>query len=125
MSFRAKGRRSTSPLNEFFDPGSSPGEAAHIPPGGRGVNRGPLARPHLEGHVMEKGRIFEQYRSMSPEDQRTFNRWVTANAVVGLVVSAALVAMAVVGANSERPRDAILAAGKNAPELAATDRIRN
>jgi len=33
--------------------------------------------------------------------------------------------MAVVGANSERPRDAILAAGKNAPELVATDRIRN
>jgi hypothetical protein len=74
---------------------------------------------------MAKGRIFEQYRSMSPEDQRTFNRWVMANAVVGLVVSTALVAMAVVGANSERPREAILAAGKNAPELVATDRVRN
>jgi hypothetical protein len=74
---------------------------------------------------MERGRAFEQYRSMSPEDQRTFNRWVKANAVVGLIVSAGLIAMAVVGANSQRPRDAILAAGKNAPELVATDRVRN
>jgi hypothetical protein len=74
---------------------------------------------------MAKGKIIQQYRTMSPEDQLTFNRWLKANAVVGLVVLAALVAMAVVGANSERPRDPMLAAGKNVPELVATDRVRN
>jgi hypothetical protein len=74
---------------------------------------------------MAKGRIIQQYRSMSPEDPLTFNRWLKANAVVGLIVSAGLVAMALAGANSERPRDPILAAGKNVPELVATDHIRN
>ena len=74
---------------------------------------------------MEKGKIVEQYRSMSAEDQRTFNRWVKANAVVGLIIAAGLIAMALIGANSERPRDPILAAGKQSPELVATDRVRN
>jgi hypothetical protein len=74
---------------------------------------------------MEKGKIVEQYRSMSAEDQRTFNRWVKANAAVGLIIAAGLIAMALIGANSERPRDPILAAGKPGPELSATERVRN
>ena len=74
---------------------------------------------------MAKGKIIQQYRTMSPEDQLTFNRWLKANAVAGVIVLAGLVAMAMMGANSERPRDPILAAGKNVPELVASDRVRN
>jgi len=43
-----------------------------------------------------KGRVFRQYKSLSPDDRRTFNRWLEGNAVVGFILVAGLVAMGVV-----------------------------
>jgi hypothetical protein len=59
-----------------------------------------------------KGQILVQYRTMSPEDQATFRRWLRLNAVVGSILAAGLVGMALVGSNAERPGTEI-AAGTN------------
>jgi hypothetical protein len=55
-------------------------------------------------------RILIQYRTLSPQDQVTFRRWLRLNAVVGFILAAGLVAMALVGSNAD-------GAG---PEIAAT-----
>jgi hypothetical protein len=46
---------------------------------------------------MDKSKSFRQYRTMSPGDRFTLNCWLTANAAVGLILAAGLVAMAVAG----------------------------
>jgi hypothetical protein len=46
---------------------------------------------------------------MSAEDQLTFNRWLKANTVVGLILAAGLAAMAVAGSNSVGRLDAAVA----------------
>jgi hypothetical protein len=56
---------------------------------------------------------------MSPEDQRTFDRWLRANTIVGLLFAAVLVAMAVAGSNSAGPRDATVADNRDATNVAA------
>jgi hypothetical protein len=48
---------------------------------------------------------------MSPEDRHTFDRWLKANAVVGFVLLAALISMALVGSNSAAPDEASVANG--------------
>ena len=58
---------------------------------------------------------------MSPEDQRTFDRWLRANTIVGLLFAAVLVAMAVAGSNSAGPRDATVADNRDAPNVAAPE----
>jgi hypothetical protein len=54
---------------------------------------------------MGKGKIFEQYRTQSPDDRATFDRWLKANAVIGAILAAGLIAMAVAGSRSGPPRD--------------------
>jgi hypothetical protein len=49
---------------------------------------------------MGKGRIAEQYRTLSPTDQATFNRWLRCNAVVGSLIAISLTAMAIAGYRS-------------------------
>jgi hypothetical protein len=49
-----------------------------------------------------KGQILLQYRTMSPQDQATFRRWLRLNAVVGSIVAAGLVAMALAGSNPDQ-----------------------
>ena len=44
-----------------------------------------------------QGQFLAQYRTMSPDDQVTFRRWVRLNAVVGAIMAVGLVAMALVG----------------------------
>jgi hypothetical protein len=46
---------------------------------------------------MGKASLSLLYKSMSPEDQTTFNRWLKANAIVGLILTVGIVAMAVAG----------------------------
>jgi hypothetical protein len=58
-----------------------------------------------------KGQILVQFRTMSPEDQATFRRWLRLNAVVGSILAAGLVAMALVGSNADRPGTQIAASG--------------
>jgi hypothetical protein len=60
---------------------------------------------------------------LSLEDQRTFDRWLEANAVVGLILAAGLVAMALVGSGLEAPRDAMVADGSNAVDAVASERV--
>jgi hypothetical protein len=46
------------------------------------------------------------YTRMSPEDQSTFDRWLKANAIVGLILTVGIVAMAVAGSWSVGQSDA-------------------
>jgi hypothetical protein len=48
------------------------------------------------------GQILLQHNTMSPQDQITFRRWLRLNAVVGFVMAAGLVGMALVGSNSSQ-----------------------
>ena len=59
--------------------------------------------------AVEKGKLAQQYKAMSPEDQRTFNRWLKANTIVGVMLAAGLVAMALAGSNSVGRRDGVAA----------------
>jgi hypothetical protein len=68
---------------------------------------------------MGEGRIFQQTKPLSPEDQLTFDRWLQGNAIAGLILAAGLIAMALAGSNSGS-REPILADGKNPPALVTT-----
>jgi hypothetical protein len=63
------------------------------------------------------GRPFH-YRNLSPQDQATFRRWLWLNTVVGAMLAAGLVAMALVGSNTDRSRTEI-AAGAAAGQATA------
>ncbi len=46
--------------------------------------------------------------SLSPEDQREFDRWLKANAIFGLIIAVGMLAMALAGLNSAgRPDSAV------------------
>jgi hypothetical protein len=45
---------------------------------------------------VEKG-IWREYQSQSPEGRRKFDRWLKANAILGLILAVGLLAMAWVG----------------------------
>jgi hypothetical protein len=49
---------------------------------------------------MEKDYTSRFYKTMSPEDQREYNRWLTGSAVIGSILAMGLVAMAIAGFNS-------------------------
>jgi hypothetical protein len=51
---------------------------------------------------MGKGYISRFYKTMSPVDQRTYNRWLKANAILGLILAGGLVAMAIARRSSRR-----------------------
>jgi hypothetical protein len=42
-----------------------------------------------------RGEIIYEYHKLSPEDQKTFRRWLWANTVVGAILLAGLIALAV------------------------------
>ena len=64
----------------------------------------------------------ERYRDMSPEDRRTFDRWLKANAVVGLMFAAGLFAMALAGSTGRR--DATVANNIDVSKLVAASQIK-
>jgi hypothetical protein len=70
---------------------------------------------------MGKGGIVFYYRGLSLEDQRTFDRWLKANAVVGAIFATGLIAMALTGARSVGPRDAELASRTKASDVAVSE----
>lgn len=51
-----------------------------------------------------------RFTPLSPEDQREFDRWLKANAILGLIIAGGLVAMALAGSTS-----------MGRPDSAATD----
>ena len=69
---------------------------------------------------MAKGKIFRYYRLLSQEDQGTFDRWLKANAVVGLILAAGLAVMALAGSSAKSPRDAVVAGGAKASHVVTT-----
>jgi|GraSoiStandDraft_4_1057263.scaffolds.fasta_scaffold312416_2 hypothetical protein len=50
---------------------------------------------------MTKSEILAEYNKLSPADRRSFNRWLSANALVGCMFSLALVAFAAAGLRPE------------------------
>ena len=68
---------------------------------------------------MGKGDISRRLKDMSPEDQRTFDRWLYANAAVSLIFAAGIVAMVVAASSSAGPRDATAAIRTKAPDIGA------
>jgi hypothetical protein len=44
--------------------------------------------------------IWRDYRRVSPEDQREFDGWLKANAILGLIIAVGMLAMALAGLNS-------------------------
>ena len=79
-----------------------------------------LAIPDGAGD-MGKGRIAFYYGRLSPEDQRTFDRWLKANAIVGAIFATGLIAMALTGSRSVGPRDAEVASRTKAPDVAVSE----
>jgi hypothetical protein len=61
---------------------------------------------------MGKGNIWKLYCSLSSEDQRKFDRWLKANAVLGLIFAALVVAMAFAGSMAVGPPEAAVANGR-------------
>jgi hypothetical protein len=53
--------------------------------------------------------VIREYQKLSPEDRRTFDRWLKANAIFGAVLAVGMLAMALANINSVGP-DAEIAA---------------
>ena len=64
--------------------------------------------------------ILSMHENMSAEDQRAFDRWITAIAVIGSILGAGLVAMALVGPTSMRAGHAVIHDTK-APEFSTAE----
>ena len=63
---------------------------------------------------MEKRDIVEKW---SPQDWREFDRWIKANAVIGSLLAAGLLAMAVAGAPSAGSGDTAAAGNSSGAEM--------
>jgi hypothetical protein len=74
---------------------------------------------------MESGYISRTYMKMSPEDQRTFDRWLKANAIIGLIFAVGIIAMAVAGFNSGGSRGAAVAENTKASDVVASGQRRS
>ena len=70
---------------------------------------------------MGRGQIASCYKRMSAEDQRTFNRWLKANAIVGAIFWTGLIALVLAGSRSVGPRDAELASRTKASDVAVSE----
>jgi hypothetical protein len=70
---------------------------------------------------MGKGHTAFYYRRLSAEDQRTFDRWLKANAIVGAILATGLIAMALTGSRSVGPRDAEVASRTKASDVAVSE----
>jgi len=53
--------------------------------------------------------VIREYHKLSPEDQRTFERWLKANTVFAAILMVGMLAMALVGNNSVGPKTEIAA----------------
>ncbi len=74
---------------------------------------------------MGRGQIASCYKRMSAEDQRTFNRWLKANAILGSIFTAGIIAMALAGSMSAGPRDAAVASSTRASGGAMPEQRRS
>jgi hypothetical protein len=65
--------------------------------------------------------LSQQYQRLSAEDQRTFDRWISANAILGAVFAVGMLAMAVAGSNSPGQSDLAIATNPKAPNIVTAD----
>jgi hypothetical protein len=65
--------------------------------------------------------LSQQYQRLSAQDQRAFDRWISANAILGAVFAVGMLAMAVAGSNSLGRSDAAIAANPKAPIIVTAD----
>ena len=73
---------------------------------------------------MPKGDILLSYKTMSAEEQRTFNRWLKANLVLSSLTAAGLLAMALASSNMLSPREAV--ADNSKPGIVqASERVKS
>src|SRR5262249_8937705 len=70
---------------------------------------------------MGKGRTAFYYKGLSPEDQRTFDRWLKANAIVGAIFATGLIAMALTSSRSVGRGDAEVASRTKASDVAVSE----
>ena len=56
----------------------------------------------------EEGLVEGRIPPLSPEDQREFDQWLKANAIVALIIAVAMLAMALAGSNSVGRPDSAL-----------------
>jgi hypothetical protein len=56
---------------------------------------------------MTKGELLAKYRDLSPEEQRKFDRWLKANAIIASLFALGLVAMAINSSGLPGPDTAI------------------
>jgi hypothetical protein len=74
---------------------------------------------------MGRGKILDQYKTVSPDNRLKFDRWLKSNAIIGLILAAGLVAMAVAGSNSGPSHDVELAGVERAaPDLVAAPPVK-
>jgi hypothetical protein len=73
---------------------------------------------------MDTSRIPRRYKDLSSEDQRTFNRWATVDAVISVMLVAGLIAMAVAAAALRPQYDATVGQGKTNPGIVASEQNR-
>jgi hypothetical protein len=67
---------------------------------------------------MGKGYVFSWRKSMSPEDRRTFDRWLKGNALGGAIFAVGLLASSLLGSQRATPPDDELAGGPGTPVIA-------
>ena len=61
-----------------------------------------------------------RFTPLSPEDQREFDRWLKANAILGLIIALGLLAMALAGSNSMGRPDSAATDNPNSSDVATT-----
>jgi hypothetical protein len=71
---------------------------------------------------MENETLSRSYEKLSPEDRRTFDRWIKVNAAIGLIFVAGLIAMAIAGSRSVEQRDTEVAESTKSPHIVVSDR---
>lgn len=79
----------------------------------------------MENGYVENGYVSHSYMKMSLDDQRTFDRWLKANAIIGSIFAVGVIAMAVAGYNSGGARDGAVAENtKTTTDVVASERRR-
>ena len=71
---------------------------------------------------MEKPNMDSRYGKLSPEDQRVFNRWLKANAIVGAIFAIGFLAMALAGMSSVGPRDVEITSSAKVSSVPVSER---
>lgn len=84
-------------------------------------SRGYQGASHETEGVLEKRDIVRKWPA---DDWREFDRWIRANAIIGSLLAAGLLAMAVAGAPSAGTGEATTAANSNGSEVGASAQSR-